>query len=165
MYNSFINNAGVFMKTTKTIKVSEATGPALDWLVAKCEGFEPFTNTPYDGNSYTHGGRCFVQRYSTAPAPAYPIIEREGITVIRCDDDYATDKRGFTTNKRIPVWGAAIGQHGSSAIYGSQGDHWGNAYSIDEDCITYGPTSLIAAMRCYVTSKLGETAEIPEELL
>ena len=24
----------------KTIKVSEATGPALDWLVAKCEGTE-----------------------------------------------------------------------------------------------------------------------------
>ena len=67
------------MKTMKTIKVSGATGPALDWLVAKCEGLEPFTNTPYDGNSYTHGGRCFVQRYSTTPAPAYPIIEREAI--------------------------------------------------------------------------------------
>ena len=29
---------------------------------------------------------------------------------------------------------------------------------------SYGPTPLIAAMRCYVTSKLGETAEVPEEL-
>jgi hypothetical protein len=27
-----------------------------------------------------------------------------------------------------------------------------------------GPTSLIAAMRCYVTSKLGDTIDIPEEL-
>ena len=26
--------------TMKTIKVSEATGPALDWLVAKCEGYK-----------------------------------------------------------------------------------------------------------------------------
>jgi len=29
----------------------------------------------------------------------------------------------------------------------------------------YGPTPLIAAMRCYVASKLGEEVEIPEELL
>jgi hypothetical protein len=27
-----------------------------------------------------------------------------------------------------------------------------------------GPTHLIAAMRCYVASKLGDTVEIPEEL-
>jgi hypothetical protein len=31
--------------------------------------------------------------------------------------------------------------------------HWG-----------YGPTPLLAAMRCYVASKLGEEVEIPEEL-
>lgn len=29
---------------------------------------------------------------------------------------------------------------------------------------TYGPTPLIAAMRCYVTSKLGDEVEIPQEL-
>jgi hypothetical protein len=28
-----------------------------------------------------------------------------------------------------------------------------------------GPTPLIAAMRCYVASKLGEEVEVPEELL
>lgn len=28
----------------------------------------------------------------------------------------------------------------------------------------YGPTPLIAAMRCYVASKLGDVVEIPEEL-
>lgn len=28
-----------------------------------------------------------------------------------------------------------------------------------------GPTSLIAAMRCYVTSKLGPEVEVPDELL
>jgi hypothetical protein len=28
----------------------------------------------------------------------------------------------------------------------------------------YGPTPLIAAMRCYVASKLGDTVEVPEEL-
>jgi len=30
--------------------------------------------------------------------------------------------------------------------------------------IQYGPTALIAAMRCYVASKLGDTVEIPEEI-
>lgn len=30
---------------------------------------------------------------------------------------------------------------------------------------TDGPTSLIAAMRCYVASKLGDTVNVPEELL
>lgn len=29
----------------------------------------------------------------------------------------------------------------------------------------YGPTPLIAAMRCFVASKLGDEVEIPEELL
>lgn len=29
----------------------------------------------------------------------------------------------------------------------------------------YGPTPLIAAMRCYVASKLGEEVDIPEELV
>ena len=28
-----------------------------------------------------------------------------------------------------------------------------------------GPTPLIAAMRCYVTSKLGDEVDVPEELL
>ena len=28
----------------------------------------------------------------------------------------------------------------------------------------FGPTPLIAAMRCHVASKLGDTAEVPEEL-
>lgn len=34
-----------------------------------------------------------------------------------------------------------------------------------KDIDMYGPTPLIAAMRCYVTSKLGDDIEIPEELL
>ena len=29
----------------------------------------------------------------------------------------------------------------------------------------YGPTPLIAAMRCYVASKLGDEVDVPEELL
>ena len=37
---------------------------------------------------------------------------------------------------------------------------WRNSSPIS----TYGPTPLIAAMRCYVASKLGEEVEVPDEL-
>jgi hypothetical protein len=32
-------------------------------------------------------------------------------------------------------------------------------------CMVSGPTPLIAAMRCYVASKLGDEVDVPEELL
>jgi hypothetical protein len=39
------------------------------------------------------------------------------------------------------------------------------AYEETWHCFDYsGPTPLIAAMRCYVASKLGDEVEIPEEL-
>lgn len=39
------------------------------------------------------------------------------------------------------------------------------AASPEDDAMFWGPTPLIAAMRCYVTSKLGDEVEVPEELL
>lgn len=48
-------------------------------------------------------------------------------------------------------------------------DGWWRAwlYDINDEPCTYviGPTALIAALRCYVTWKLGEEVEVPEELL
>lgn len=37
--------------------------------------------------------------------------------------------------------------------------------SSGDDNFAYGKTPLIAAMRCYVASKLGDTVDIPDELL
>ena len=34
----------------------------------------------------------------------------------------------------------------------------------DFGCMEYGPTPLIAAMRCYCASKLGDEVEVPDEL-
>lgn len=34
----------------------------------------------------------------------------------------------------------------------------------DDTYVNHGPTPLIAAMRCYVASKLGEEVEVPDEL-
>jgi len=46
-------------------------------------------------------------------------------------------------------------------------DFDGNAWCASDNrkpLANYGPTPLIAAMRCYVASKLGDDIEIPEEL-
>ena len=37
-------------------------------------------------------------------------------------------------------------------------------YGMSDEAIYYAPTPLIAAMRCYVASKLGDTVEVPKEL-
>jgi hypothetical protein len=45
-------------------------------------------------------------------------------------------------------------------------DGWqANKYLPDEIVTAYGETPLVAAMRCYVASKLGDEVGVPEELL
>ena len=42
--------------------------------------------------------------------------------------------------------------------------HW-VAFIANSDCgNVFGPTPLVAAMRCYVASKMGDEIEVPEEL-
>ena len=43
------------------------------------------------------------------------------------------------------------------------GSEWSATYSA-QDPESFGPTPLIAAMRCYVASKLGDEVEVPDEL-
>ena len=45
-----------------------------------------------------------------------------------------------------------------------QGDAWDAELDYEETFLQSGPTPLIAAMRCYVASKLGDEIEVPEEL-
>jgi hypothetical protein len=106
------------------IKVSELSGIALDWVVAKCE-YPAFENE-------THKDIGMHRRYSIMWDNAGPIIEREGISLY-------LDTNG--------VW-QAIGWQARTLRLGVE-----------------GKTALIAAMRCYVASKLGDEIEIPEELL
>lgn len=99
------------------MKTSELSGAALDWAVhqAWCEGAchdEPFPS------------------YSTDWAQGGPLIEREGIMLVR--------------HTAIPVLNC--------------GPYYWKANKTD------GPTPLIAAMRCYVASKLGDDVNVPEEL-
>ena len=91
------------------------------------------------------------------------IVERENITVIRCDDDYEIDAEGFTTDQRFAVWGATTGHHGMQTSY--EGEHYDPQYEITESDVVYGKKPLIAAMRCYVASKLGDMVEVPDDLI
>lgn len=127
------------------MKTSELTGAALDWAVAKCEGA---TNLRYDTvatwwvdldgepRALSSG---WSPRQSWHPSTNWsqggPIIEREKITI-----DY--DHEGPTL-----MWEAK---------------HF--AFDGTELQREYGPTPLIAGMRCYVASKLGDEIEIPREL-
>ena len=77
------------------------------------------------------------RRYSTNWAQGGSIIERECIGL-----------RGPSI--KGDLWAAFIDLSGTSQ--GPQHRHT-------------GPTPLIAAMRCYVASKFGNTVEIPDELL
>lgn len=142
------------MKTSEAdMKTSELTGVALDWAVAKCEGLSLYKDAVLDGiqmdgwyvagyymdpNAWIRLGRL---RYSADWAQGGPIIERELIDV------------------------QAKFNSGSDIV--PKGKWYWQASTVNEDDIAYwfdGPTPLIAAMRCYVASKLGDDVDIPKEL-
>lgn len=124
----------------KSIKVSEATGAALDWLVATCEGHQ--WRCPWmlereglrSWQSYEQGWGNPTPPYSTDWSQGGPLIERERISIC-----------GGPTF--APDWYACYGD------------------VVEESAGESGPTPLVAAMRAYAASKLGETVEVPEELV
>ena len=114
------------------MKISELTGPALDWAVAKCE-------LP-DGWPAAEIVLGEATDYSTDWSQGGPIIEREGIELI-CNLNPAEAEKFKTT----PHWRASKRAWAKGAIW-------------------YGPTPLIAAMRAFVASKLGDEVDVPEGL-
>lgn len=150
------------------LKTQDLTGPALDWAVAKAEGTLPTHNTvvacrPFEADVREHKHllctadddahareqcenaypgceiigvfECTVGKYSSRWEMAGPIIEREGVNL------------NFMQFDSPQYWTAHI-RHTDKVKFGA-----------------LGPTPLIAAMRCFVASKLGDTIDIPEELL
>ena len=113
------------------MKTSELTGAALDWAVAKCEGFVKVAIWP------DHIGVCkkhsFENQLRWAPSTDWsqggPIIDREKMQTKFCGDYLG--------------WGAIKDGYVAGC---------------------FGPTPLVAAMRCYVAHKLGDTVDVPEEL-
>lgn len=126
------------------VKTSELSGKALDYAVAKCEGGTDFA---FDGITWNFrlDGRTKVLAKGWADSMMFcpstewghggPIIDREAHNLFK--------HNGGTE------WCAAcnVPREGYTAIVTAD-----------------GPTPLIAAMRCYVASKLGEEVEVPDTL-
>ncbi len=131
------------------VNTNELAGSALDWAVAIATGI-PATDLrlpKYKGDGLFRYLRDedgeLTGSYMTGPDLLFsrkweaggPIIEREGIAI---------EMMAYGPPSQ---WHAAI--------------EWLDQPSYTET----GPTPLIAAMRCYVASKLGNEIEIPDELL
>ena len=116
------------------MKTYELTGAALDWAVAKCEGVA-LVLAPFTG------ARNFVilgQNMKPTIVMYEPSLYwAQGGPIIE------REKITLCYDTCQPRW---------------VGCDW--AARLTE----FGPTPLIAAMRCYVASKLGDEVELPEEL-
>ena len=127
------------MTKLKTILVSEATNIQLDWLVAKAQ--EAIELEDEDGKYWVVGNKFLSYRHGYHPSEAWinggPIIERERISL----------------KENVPAYPDNLWNAFPSITAKGAGWKWG-----------VGPTPLIAAMRCFVMSKLGNRVEIPEEL-
>jgi hypothetical protein len=63
------------------------------------------------------------------------------------------------------AWGGPIIERERiSPTYCQPTADWQAAYHIGRSYLQTGPTPLIAAMRCYVASKLGDEVEVPKEV-
>ena len=118
------------------MKTSELNGAALDWAVAKCEGTLGHYVQPNEKRRITRWEVVpATRRYSTNWAHGGPIIEREEFTLSHSPYEHV--------------------------FYGRARPWCAEKRGVME----YGPTPLIAAMRCYVASKLGDTVDVPSELV
>jgi hypothetical protein len=122
------------MEREMKVKTNELTGAALDWAVAKCEGLDIEFEDPRDP-WLTLDGIAHQPLHSYTPSTDWA----QGGPII--------EREGICVFLRSPHW--------------PKNNRWS---ARQENDASLGPTPLIAAMRCYVASKLGEDIDIPEEL-
>lgn len=139
----------------KQIKVSEATKIQLDWLVAKCEGHATYRRHDFLVRRAKHTGYEANLPWHLSQQTNDPIIGDISTGLTRPLPDYTTDwfQMGpIIDREKISIrhWDNTPVIH---AYMPTQGSDWSE-----------GQTPLIAVARCYVTSKLGDTVEVPEEL-
>lgn len=127
------------------MKTSDLIGSALDWAVAKAQGVEK--QIMFEGDSEQGITALRLDQHHAAYSPSTdwaqggPIIGRECISVWETCD--SADPQHWSAIIDIATWG----------VYGQP--------ERDE---SFGPTPLIAAMRCYVASKLSDEVDIPKEI-
>jgi hypothetical protein len=121
------------------MKTAELTGAALDWAVAHAQGLD---YEIVDGTVVTG-----AKRYEANSAEKYFGCEFEEVYSPSTDwaQGGAIIEGEYMYLEYSGIWRAYCTQNGNSFL-------------------SVGSTPLIAAMRCYVASKLGDEVEIPEEL-
>ena len=136
------------------MKVADAIGAQLDWLVAKCAGYveQGVYGTPEFRDSEVYLCYCDAVLNScysptTDWAQGGLILDREITKVFR--------NVGGTWSAMILKDVPIPPEDRGTSLALTRRAQWNGA----------GPTPLIAAMRCLVTSKLGSEIEVPDELL
>ena len=86
-------------------------------------------------------------------------------TAMKCPPPYFDDKGRAAPFSTDWAQGGSIIEREKIAIETGEDAFDQPWYATVRDIDSYGPTPLIAAMRCFVASKLGDEVEIPEELL
>ena len=131
-------------------KTSELKGAALNWAVAQAEGdkvFRPRLGRPgdWDKEAYLKDGS-------------------DDRWVVRVENPKEARFVDWTYNPSGDwMQGGPIIEREKIELFPHEGDGWGAMINNDFE-FNCCETPLIAAMRCYVASKLGDEVEIPEEL-
>lgn len=135
------------------IKTSELTGAALDWAVAKCEGF--LEEEDVFGTMLSRVVVCdktyvdrVVVRLNPRPEMYYD-PEYNPSTNWEFAGPIIEGKR-LSLTPRDYGWDALVHER----LFEEDGS----------DFFMKGPTPLVAAMRCFVASRLGDEVDVPEEL-
>lgn len=127
------------------IKVAEATPLQLDWLVELAKGTHWSLNGYFCFDNPKRYDKNPEWRYSTDWAQGGPIMLQNNI-------GYGTDD------------GPGLFIANRNCLYTDR-DQDGKAVLVFREIgAGYGPTPLIAGLRCWIAFKLGDEVEIPEEL-
>ena len=126
------------------IKTADLIGPALDWAVGTA------LKLPVEV--------CQIFQYGRPNGKHY-------ISIGETDRDGA--EVDFEPSEEWSQGGPIIEQECMDILCLAGGDDGWQAdkYLHTEQVIMFGPTPLIAALRCFVASRLGDEVNIPEELL
>ena len=134
------------MNQMKSVSVRELSGRALDYAVARAQGWVNYPSDSVEGGDTWHLDKDRAPFGRTVRASCFqpsifwadggPILDRFRIDTIHCE--------------------AAGGQ-----------EFWlGRKHQNNQlQCQASGDTKLIAGLRCFVVSELGANVDVPEELL
>lgn len=148
----------------KKVKISEATNLQLDWMVAKAEG-HIFVDVHGRGACRFPGVQTKNKRGGYELMP----LRLQSTMKTAADADHPgvffRDTRYWCPSTDWSQGGPIIEREGIATRRwletGWEADKWN--FKFDERHMN-GPTPLIAVLRCYVASKLGDEVEVPEEL-